>query len=123
MAEGGLCAVVVRPRCFEDHLSEFPARLLDSPCDEDILIKLTLFFSEWQCQLSSSLLLTAVEMEDIERAWPRDPTRQRVECLVEDGVATSPPSESVGGTCTWARPRGPDLSHIAKGNGLVIFAS
>ena len=83
MAESGLsmctCAVVVRPRRLEDHLSEFPARLLDRPCDEDILIKLTMFFSEWQGQLSSSLQLTAVEVEDIERAWPRDPARQRVE--------------------------------------------
>ena len=79
MAEGGLRAVVVRPRRLEDHLSEFPARLLDSPCDEDILIKLTMFFSEWQGQLSASLQLSAVEVEDIERAWPRDPSRQRVE--------------------------------------------
>ena len=79
MAEGGLRAVVVRPRRLEDHLAEFPGRLLDSPCDEDILIKLTPCFSEWQGQLSSSLQLTAVEVEDIERAWPRDPARQRVE--------------------------------------------
>ena len=79
MAEGGLCTVVVRPRRLEDHLSEFPARLLDSPCDEDILIKLTMFFSEWQGRLSSSLQLSAVEVEDIERAWPRDMERQRVE--------------------------------------------
>ena len=76
MAEGGL---VVRPRRLEDHLSEFPGRLLDSPCDEGHLIKLTLFFSEWQGQLSASLQLTAVDVEDIERAWPRDPARQRVE--------------------------------------------
>ena len=36
--------------------------------------------SEWQGHISTSLELTAVEVrEDIERAWPREQARQRVE--------------------------------------------
>jgi hypothetical protein len=35
-------------------------------------------FSEWQTHLSTSLQLTAVEVDDIEKAWPRDPAMQRV---------------------------------------------
>ena len=80
MAEGGLLSEsIVRPRSLKDHLSEFPLRLLDTPCDEQVLIKLTTHFSEWQCQLATALQLTDVEVKDIERAWPRDPERQRVE--------------------------------------------
>ena len=80
MAEGGLSSVaIVRPRRLEDLLSEFPRRLLDSPCDEDILIKLTAFFSEWQGQLAASLQLTDVQVSDIEGNWPRDLERQRVQ--------------------------------------------
>ena len=33
----------------------------------------------WQTHLSTSLGLTAVEVEDIELNWPRDASRQRVE--------------------------------------------
>ena len=80
MAEGGLLSeVIVRPRSLEDHLSEFPFRLLDTPCDEQVLIKLTAHFSEWQCQLATALQLTDVEVKDIEEGWPRDLERQRVQ--------------------------------------------
>ena len=81
MAEGGLLSEsIVRPRSIEDHLSEFPPRLLDTPCDEQVLIKLTAHFSEWQCQLATALQLTDVEVKDIEERW-RDPERQRVEMI------------------------------------------
>ena len=79
MAEGGLLSEsIVRPRSLEDHLSEFPPRLLDTLCDEQVLIKLTAHFSEWQCQLAAALELTDVEVKDIEERW-RDLERQRVE--------------------------------------------
>ena len=76
MAEGGVSRV---PFSLEEQLSKFPAELLDSPCVESHLVKLTEHFSEWQISLSTSLELTVVEVEDIERAWPREPARQRVE--------------------------------------------
>ena len=78
MAEGGVRFGIVSPPSLEEHLSKFP-RVLDSPCADDLLVKLTDDFSEWQGQLATSLQLTAVEVKDIENAWPRDPARQRVE--------------------------------------------
>ena len=79
MAEGGVRADIVSLPSLEDHLSKFPPQVLDSPCTDDHLVKLTECFPEWQGQLATSLQLTAVEVEDIERAWPRDPARQRVQ--------------------------------------------
>ena len=79
MAEGRVHAGIVGPPSLEEHLSKFPPQLLDSPCADDHLVKLAMCFSEWQGQLSTSLQLTAVEVKDIENAWPRDPARQRVE--------------------------------------------
>ena len=76
MAEGGVSIVV--GASLDEQLSKFPAHLLDVPCVDAHLIQLTECFSEWQTRLSTSLQLTAVEVEDIERAWPRDPARQRV---------------------------------------------
>ena len=79
MAEGG---VVMRSAVvglsLEEHLSKFPARLLDQPCADAHLVQLTECFSEWQTHLATSLQLTPVEVEDIERAWPRDPAMRRV---------------------------------------------
>ena len=40
------------------------------------LDELTECFSEWQSRLSTSLKLTAVEVEDIESNWPRNAKRQ-----------------------------------------------
>ena len=77
MAEGGVPGVVVGVS-LDKQLSKFPAHLLDIPCADTHLVQLTECFSEWQTRLSTSLQLTAVEVEDIERAWPRDPARQRV---------------------------------------------
>ena len=70
--------MVARPLSLEEQLSKFPAELLDSPCVDAHLVKLTECFSEWQSHLSTSLELTVVEVEDIERAWPREPAGQRV---------------------------------------------
>ena len=77
MAEGGVSSVVGGVS-LDEQLSKFPAHLLDVPCADAHLVQLTECFSEWQTRLSTSLQLTAVEVEDIERAWPRDPARQRV---------------------------------------------
>ena len=71
-------AVVVRSLDFEEQLSKFPAHLLDVVCADAHLVQLTECFSEWQTHLATSLQLTPVEVEDIERAWPRDPAMQRV---------------------------------------------
>lgn len=76
MAEGG---VVLRALNFEEQLSKFPVELVDSPCNEVHLIKLTDYFSKWQTNLSTCLELTAVEVQDIEFNWPRDAARQRIE--------------------------------------------
>ena len=81
MAEGG---VVRRSGPFigvslEEQLSKFPAQLLDVACADAHLVQLTECFSEWQTHLSTSLQLTAVEVEDIESNWPRNAARQRLE--------------------------------------------
>ena len=79
MAEGGIRADIVTPPTLDEHVSKFPPQVLDSPCDDDHLVKLTICFSEWQGQLATSLQLTAVDVEDIENDWPRDQARQRVQ--------------------------------------------
>ena len=76
MAKGGVSVVVGVN--LDEQLSKFPAHLLDVPCADAHLVQLAECFSEWQTRLSTSLQLTAVEVEDIERAWPRDPAMQRV---------------------------------------------
>ena len=76
MAEGGV--PVIRGVSLEEQLSKFPAHLLDVACADAHLVQLTECFSEWQTHLATSLQLTPVEVEDIERAWPTDPARQRV---------------------------------------------
>ena len=76
MAEGGI--PVIRGVSLEEQLSKFPAHLLDVVCADAHLVQLTECFSEWQTHLATSLQLTPLEVEDIERAWPRDPAMQRV---------------------------------------------
>jgi hypothetical protein len=78
LAEGGVSGAIRWPS-LEVQLSKFPAHLLDVGCADAHLVQLTECFSEWQTHLSTSLQLTAVEVEDIERAWPRHPAMQRVE--------------------------------------------
>ena len=77
MAKGGVPGVI-RGLSFEEQLSKFPTHLLDVVCADAHLVQLTECFSEWQTHLATSLQLTPVEVEDIERAWPRDPAMQRV---------------------------------------------
>ena len=77
MAEGRF--VLVKPLSFHEQLSKFPSKILDDPCSESHLIKLTDHFSKWQAHLATNLGLTSVEVEDIEFNWPRDTARQRVE--------------------------------------------
>ena len=81
MAEGGIVrrSGAVFDVSLEEQLSKFPAHLLDAPCAESHLVQLTECFSEWQTRLSTSLQLTAVEVEDIESNWPRNAKRQRLE--------------------------------------------
>lgn len=71
--------VLVKPLSFREQLSKFPPEVLDDPCAESHLVKLTDHFSKWQAHLSTNLGLTSVEVEDIEFNWPRDTARQRVE--------------------------------------------
>ena len=75
MAEGGESSV---PLSLEEQLPRFPTELLDSPCVDAHLVKLTDCFIEWQISLSTSLELTEVEVKDIEEKW-QDPARRRVE--------------------------------------------
>ena len=77
MAEGDVSGVVVGVS-LEEQLSKLPAQFLDVACADVHLVQLTECSSEWQIRLSTSLLLTAMEVEDIERTWPRDPAMQRV---------------------------------------------
>ena len=78
MAEGGVSRVFARPLSLEEQLSKFPTELLDSPCVESHLVKLTECFSEWQV-ISTGLELSKVEIQDIESNWPRNIARQRLE--------------------------------------------
>ena len=77
MADGGVCRDITG-LSLEEQLSKFPAELLDRPCADAHQVKLTECFSEWQSHLCTSLQLTTVEVDDIERAWPREPAMQRV---------------------------------------------
>lgn len=76
MAEESVSGSIVS---IEEQLCKFPAHLLDCPCADTYLVQLTECFSEWQSRLSTSLQLTAVEVEDIESNWPRNAARQRLE--------------------------------------------
>ena len=78
MAEGGVSGFVAI-LSLDEQLSKFPAHLLDVPCADTHLVQLTECFSEWQTRLSTSLQLTAVEVEDIESDWSRNTKRQRLE--------------------------------------------
>lgn len=60
------------------YISRFPSHKLDDVCSEEYLLKLAETFSEW-ISVSTFLQLTKVQREDIERNWPHDSKRQRVE--------------------------------------------
>lgn len=63
----------------EEQLSRFQDELLNSKCADSHLDKLIDTFSDWQSHIAIGLGLTIVEIHDIERAWSREPQRQRME--------------------------------------------
>ena len=82
MAEGGVVRRpgVIASLSLEEQLSKFPAHLLDRPCAESHLGKLVhMIDTESMVMLATDLKLSAVEVDDIQTAWPRKPATQRLE--------------------------------------------
>jgi hypothetical protein len=78
MAESGISGVV--GLSLEKQLSKFPAYLLDRPCTESHLGKLVhMIDTESMVMLATDLELSAVEVHDLQTAWPRNPAIQRLE--------------------------------------------
>ena len=79
MAEGGVSVgnVSARPiHSLEEQLSKFPAELLDSPCANSHLVKLSQSIAEWQ-DLAPYMQLTLAEERRILTASPQViPARQ-----------------------------------------------
>ena len=64
----------------EEQLSKFPAHLLDHTCAELHLGKLVhVIDTKSMILLATDLELSAVEVDDIQLAWPRSPAVQRLE--------------------------------------------
>jgi hypothetical protein len=84
MAERGVSigSVSARPiHSLEEQLSKFPARLLDSPCADAHLVKLSQSIAEWR-DLSPYLHLSPAEERGILTALPTaTPARQRIDML------------------------------------------
>ena len=84
MAEGGVSvgSVSARPiHSLEEQLSKFPAQLLDSPCADAHLVKLSQSIAEWR-DLSPYLRLSPAEERGILTALPpATPARQRIDML------------------------------------------
>ena len=84
MAEGGVSlSVSARPiHSLEEQLSKFPAELLDSPCADAHLVKLSQSIAEWR-DLSPYLRLSPAEERGILTAFPpATPARQRIDMLM-----------------------------------------
>ena len=78
MAEGGVPGIL--DLSLESQLSKFPAELLDRPCVESHLGKLVhVIDTKSMMLLATDLELSAVEVDDIQTAWPRKPVVQRLE--------------------------------------------
>jgi hypothetical protein len=79
MAEGGMIYLNISARpihSLEEQLSKFPARLLDSPCADAHLVKLSQSIAEWR-DLSPYLRLSPAEERGILTALPTaTPARQ-----------------------------------------------
>jgi hypothetical protein len=76
MAGEGACDII----SLEQQLSKFPAHLLDRPCAESHLGKLVhAIDTKNMILLATDLELSAVEVDDIQTAWPREPAVQRLE--------------------------------------------
>ena len=84
MAEGSvsLGSVSARPiYSLDEQLSKFPAELLDSPCADAHLVKLSQSIAEWR-DLSPYLHLNPAEERGILTAFPpTTPARQRIDML------------------------------------------
>ena len=79
MAEGGVPGIISLTN-LEEQLSKFPAELLDNPCVECHLGKLVhMIDTKSMMLLATDLELSAVEVDDIQTAWPRKPAIQRLE--------------------------------------------
>ena len=65
----------------DEQLSKFPAELLDSPCADAHLVKLSQSIAEWR-DLSPYLRLSPAEERGILTAFPpATPARQRIDML------------------------------------------
>ena len=74
--EEGVCGIIN----LEEQLSKFPSELLDRPCAESHLGKLVHEIdTKSMMLLATELELSAVEVDDIQTAWPRKPAVQRLE--------------------------------------------
>ena len=84
MAEGGVSVGSVSAgsiHSLEEQLSKFPAQLLDSPCADAHLVKLSQSIAEWR-DLSPYLRLSPAEERGILTAFPpATPARQRIDML------------------------------------------
>ena len=84
MAEGGISlgSVSARPiHRLGEQLSKFPAELLDSPCDDTHLVKLSQSIVDWR-DLSPYLRLSPAEERGILTVFPpTTPARQRIDML------------------------------------------
>ena len=84
MAEGGAFVgrVSARPiHSLEEQLSKFPAELLDSPCADAHLVKLSQSIAEWR-DLSPYLRLSPAEERGVLTAFPpATPARQCIDML------------------------------------------
>ena len=84
MAEGGLIYLNISARpihSLEEQLSKFPAQLLDSPCADAHVVKLSQSIAEWR-DLSPYLRLSPSEERGILTVFPpATPARQRIDML------------------------------------------
>ena len=80
MAEGGMTSCI-HSTGLEDQFSKFPTELLDSPCADAHLFKLSQSIAEWR-DLSPYLHLSQAEERGILTAFPpATPARQRIDML------------------------------------------
>ena len=81
MAEGR--PPVMAASRLQTQLSRFPSSLLDRPCLESHLGKLVqcIDLETMVIMATADLELTRVEVDDIQRAWPREPVVQRMKIL------------------------------------------
>ena len=64
----------------KEQLSKFPVEILNGPCAESHLSKLVrVIDTESMMLLAADFGLSAVEVDDIQTAWPTKPALQRLE--------------------------------------------